>query len=116
MRASRIDAGVVLLLAAPLLQIFASAEAASKEELTNEALKFNKDGTFHISIFGDLHFGESQYSLSLKFLTVRPGGCDMRLTAKKKQTHGINGALSKIYTRSRSSKKSSTRTDQTWSF
>ncbi|TLS25041.1 hypothetical protein PpBr36_07293 [Pyricularia pennisetigena] len=36
-------------------------QVVSKEELTAEPLKFNKDGTFHISIFGDLHFGENAW-------------------------------------------------------
>lgn len=112
MRALDIHVGLVLLIAASSLKLLASAEAVSKKELTNDPLKFNKDGTFHISIFGDLHFGESQYSLPFQFLTSLAKDSEMRLTPRKKM-HGINGVLNKIYTLSRSSKRSSTRIDQT---
>ncbi|KAI6370113.1 hypothetical protein MCOR25_004281 [Pyricularia grisea] len=61
MRALDIHVGLVLLIAASSLKLLASAEAVSKKELTNDPLKFNKDGTFHISIFGDLHFGENAW-------------------------------------------------------
>lgn len=53
----------VLWLIAPSLQAALPARyATSNSSSPLGHLKFRKDGTFHISIFEDLHFGESEYS------------------------------------------------------
>lgn len=54
---------IAILVAVPLLAS-GSAQAAVPRPTWNGTrltpLKFNKDGTFQISIFSDLHFGESK--------------------------------------------------------
>ncbi|KAK3385752.1 Metallo-dependent phosphatase-like protein [Podospora didyma] len=51
----------LLLLALPTRQLPQGGDDGSGDQVGSEPLQFNSDGTFHISIFEDLHFGENAW-------------------------------------------------------
>ena len=66
-------------------------------------LRFRPDGTFHISIFEDLHFGESESRHAIHFNDGK-----LLTSCSLCKTHGIHGAHNKTCSPSRSSKPCST--------
>lgn len=81
--------GAVLGLSAALPQ------ATRYASYTKQPLRFTRNGTFHIAIFEDLHFGESMLGLPQLVL-------DYMLLTVLAQTRGINGVPNKMSIPSRS--------------
>lgn len=59
----------IRLLLVPLVLVSPSLQApqAVLNSFKRRPLTFNKDGTFQVSVFEDLHFGESTFPLKMKF-------------------------------------------------